>query len=305
MQIGVVNGWAVTFTDLTDRVRAEASVAAERVARAIIASANEAVVVCDAEGKITHANAAVLAIQEGDLFGQPFQDAIELKFGDAIGLVLSEDLVRMAIAGSAVQGIEAHAPNAPRAKDLLVSAAPLSGAQGTISGCVITMVDLSQRKAAERQQFLLMAELDHRVKNTLTLVLSIRGRTSESDIDTFRQTFSGRIHALAATHNPLQELVVEPVDRRRRRCRTRSLRANFERARGAKRVKLAIKPRAAIAVGLVFHELASNAAKYGSLSTGSGKIALTVEPFVPAKRRSSNGEKAGAARQRTETKRFR
>ena len=167
LQIGVVNGWAVTFTDLTDRVRAEASDAAERVARAIIASANEAVVVCDAEGKITHANAAVLAIQEGDLFGQPFQDAIELKFGDAIGLLLSEDLVRMAIAGSAVQGIEAHAPNAPRAKDLLVSAAPLSGAQGTISGCVITMVDLSQRKAAERQQFLLMAELDHRVKNTL------------------------------------------------------------------------------------------------------------------------------------------
>ena len=85
LQTGVVNGWAVTLTDLTDRVRAEKSVAAERAARAIIASANEAVVVCDVEGAITHANAAVQAIAEGDILGRPFHEAIQLTFSDTTG----------------------------------------------------------------------------------------------------------------------------------------------------------------------------------------------------------------------------
>ena len=108
----------------------------------------------------------------------------------------------MAISGAAVQGLEAYAAKAPRTKDLLVSAAPLSP-EGAISGCVITMVDLSQRKAAEKHQNLLMGELDHRVKNTLTLVLSILDRTREESIDEFKKSFSARIHALAATHNLL------------------------------------------------------------------------------------------------------
>ena len=85
LQTGVVNGWAVTLTDLTDRVRAGKSVAAERAARAIIASANEAVVVCDVDGAITHANAAVQSIAEGDVLGRPFHEAIELTFSDATG----------------------------------------------------------------------------------------------------------------------------------------------------------------------------------------------------------------------------
>ncbi|HEY1781439.1 MAG TPA: HWE histidine kinase domain-containing protein [Roseiarcus sp.] len=274
LQTGVVNGWAITLTDLTDRVRAEKSVAAERTARAIIASANEAVVVCDIEGAITHANAAVQAIAEGDVLGRPFHEAIQLAFNDATGLVQTADLVRMAISGAAVQGLEAYAAKAPRTKDLLVSAAPLSP-EGAISGCVITMVDLSQRKAAEKQQNLLMAELDHRVKNTLTLVLSILERTREESIDEFKKSFSARIHALAATHNLLSKsswsgLSIGEVV-------TTELAPYLQDPHDRVKLKgatITLKPRAAIALGLIVHELASNAVKYGALSCEGGAVSL-------------------------------
>jgi PAS domain S-box-containing protein len=273
--IGVVSGWALTFTDLTDRVRAEKSIAAERAARAIIASANEAVMVCDPAGRITHANAAVNAIEPGELLGRPFHEAIRLKFPDAIGLVQSDDLVSMAIAGQSVQGIEAHAPNAPQVKDVLISAAPLSSSEGVSSGCVITLVDISQRKAAEKQQNLLMAELDHRVKNTLTLVLSILGRTSGESIDEFREAFSGRIHALAATHNLLAAkswsmLTVADVVSAELApyVRGSSSRVTFQE------LNISVKPRAAVALGLIFHELASNAVKYGALSSDGGSVSI-------------------------------
>jgi PAS domain S-box-containing protein len=286
LQVGVVNGWAVTLTDLTDRVRAEKSVAAERAARAIIASANEAVVVCDATGVITHANAAVQAITEANILGLGFHQAIHLTFSDATGLVQTEDLVELAISGNAVQGLEAHAAHAPRAKDLLVSAAPLSPDEGAISGCVITMVDLSQRKAAEKQQNLLMAELDHRVKNTLTLVLSILDRTREDSIAEFKKSFSARIHALAATHNLLSRsswngLSIGEV-------LTTELAPYVQDSRDRVKIKgasITLKPRAAIALGLIFHELASNAAKYGALSKEAGEVTLLAtlgDPGRPA-----------------------
>lgn len=275
LQIGVMAGWAITFTDLTERVRAEASVSAGRAARAIIASANEAVIVCDLHGRITHTNAAVTSIHEGDIVGQPFHEAIDLRISGSIGLLQAEDIIRLAIGGTPVQGLEARAPQAPRTKDLLISAAPLAPTEGTISGCVVTLIDLSQRKAAERQQMLLMAELDHRVKNTLTLVLSILGRTSESDIETFKRTFAGRIHALAATHNLLSNnswagLSVGEV-----------LSAELAPYGASNRVDsdvadIKMKPRAAVAIGLVFHELASNAVKYGALSVPKGHVEVRL-----------------------------
>lgn len=278
LQTGVVNGWAVTFTDLTDRVRAEESLAAERAARAIMASANEAVVVCDVDGIITHTNAAVLAFADGDLIGKPFHQAIPLNFAETTGLLQGEELVRLAVSGTAVKGVEAHAPGASRSKDLLLSAAPLSMSEGVGAGCVITLVDLSQRKAAEKQQNLLMAELDHRVKNTLTLVLSILGRTSEKDIEAFKETFAGRIHALAATHNLLSNnswstLTIGEVVAAELAPYVRVASDRVEQTGP----KIAMKPRAAIAMGLIFHELASNAVKYGALSSDEGKIIVTTK----------------------------
>ncbi len=279
MRIGTVSGYAVTFSDVTERVRMEAAEQNERAARAIIASANEAVLVCDRDGIITHANAAARIVHEGELIGHPFSEVISLVFPGATGLIQSDDFIAMALSGTPLQGIEATVPSAPKVKDYLVSIAPLRVVGDLISGCVITMVDLSQRKAAERQQLLLMAELDHRVKNTLALVQSISSRTlsSEDTLEGYQIAFSGRLQALAATHNLLavrswSDLTVADL--------LAAELAPYIDA-GAERVvseglTFCVAPRAAVALGLILHELATNAVKYGALSNENGKVNVTA-----------------------------
>src|SRR6185312_6657864 len=152
LRLGTTSGHAVTFADVTERVRNESSEQSEHAARAVIASANEAVLVCDREGIITHANAAASIVYDGNPVGQAFAEIIPLVFRDATGVLQADDLVAVVTTGTPMQGMEAVAPNAPRVKDYLVSAAPLRVAGDRISGAVITMIDLSQRKAAEKQQ---------------------------------------------------------------------------------------------------------------------------------------------------------
>lgn len=207
MRIGTVAGHAVTLTDVTARVRSEAAEKSEEVAKAVIACANEAMFVCDRGGTITHASAAASVLAEGDLVGRPFSEVVQLVFTGMAGLMQADDIVTIALDGGSVRGVEALAPKAPGARDFLVSAAPLRLAGAEVTGCVITLTDISRRKAAEKQQQLLMAELDHRVKNILTLVLSIgrkMARTTET-LEHFQAGFIGRIEALAATHTLLAD----------------------------------------------------------------------------------------------------
>ncbi|APH71745.1 sensor histidine kinase [Aquibium oceanicum] len=289
LKIGTINGYAVTFAEVTERVRAEAAEQSERAARAVIASANEAVIVCDREGVITHANAAAAALSDRDLVGREFAEAVPLSFPGATGLVQADDIVAMAIVGTAVQGIEAIAPNALQVKDYLVSAAPLRVVGERVSGCVVTLVDLTHRKAAEKHQMLLMRELDHRVKNTLALVQSISSRTlmNEDTLEGFQKAFNGRLQALAATHTLLSEnswtdmtvhdIVVAEL-------------APFVPG-DSPRLSLhdldePISPRAAIALGLIVHELATNAVKYGALTGQSGVVEVT-RVALPVDGRSS------------------
>jgi len=288
LRIGVNTGLAVTFTDVSARVRGAAAEASERAAHSIIASANEAVVVCDLDGVVTHANAAVASIFAGDPVGKRFEDVIPLTLLETTGLLQASDLISLAVGGTSVQGIEAIAPAAPRVKDLLLSAAPLRAGSEDVSGCVVTMVDLSQRKAAEKQQLLLMGELDHRVKNTLALVLSICKRTAstEDTVQGFQSAFSGRIQALAATHNLLADRSWSSISI------AEVIGAEIEPFIGSRKSRLTVDgveafvtPRAAIALGLVVHELATNAVKYGALSVEQGRVAVRVarhgdEPFL-------------------------
>jgi two-component sensor histidine kinase len=277
VQFSTTSGHAVTFANVTERVLNEGAEQREHAARAVIDSANEAVLVCDRNGIITHANAAASTVYDGNPIGQVFADVIPLLFRDTTGLLQADDMVAMVIAGTPLRGIEATAVNAPKVKDYLVSAAPLRVSGDRISGAVVTMVDLSHRKAAEKQQNLLMRELDHRVKNTLTLVASISNRTaSNSDtVEAFQKAFSGRIQALAATHTlllgnswsslKLGDIVMTEL--------APYIEATKEQVT-IEGLNIAVTPHGAIAFGLIVHELTTNAVKYGALSQEGGHITV-------------------------------
>ena len=141
-----------------------------------------------------------------------------------------------------------------------------------------------QVHAEERQQ-LLIRELQHRVQNTLATVQGILGATARSSesISDFQQAFSARLVALGKTHSILTE------SERQIATVSSLLRLELEPYDDAtgRRIRLdgptvGLPANLAVLVGLAFHELATNAGKYGALSDIAGVLTVTwrveVEP---------------------------
>lgn len=152
---------------------------------------------------------------------------------------------------------------------------PIAGIGSSTSGIFVAGVDITDRILAQNQQRLLMDELNHRVKNTLATVQAIAVQTLRSGgpPEQFVKTFKARLMAMSRTHNALtrgQWQGADLADILREELHPYS--SSRWQLRGP---DLHLPSRVVLALGLVFHELAVNAAKYGSLSAAEG--ALTVE----------------------------
>ncbi|CAN7327070.1 PAS domain-containing protein [Phenylobacterium sp. LjRoot225] len=136
-------------------------------------------------------------------------------------------------------------------------------------------LDITARKKADEHQRLLLDELNHRVKNTLATVQSIALQSArDTDAVTFERAFLSRIAALARAHDLLTEVAWEGADLKEVIVRTLAPHAPEGQAErihlSGPRVQLG--PNAAVSLTMAFHELATNAAKYGSLSVSAGRV---------------------------------
>ena len=125
---------------------------------------------------------------------------------------------------------------------------------------------------------LLIEELNHRVKNTLAILQAIAVQTFKSASRAERETFEGRLGALAEAHNLLSKEkwrgseLQDVVDR----VLQPYLLTNPERMRMSG-PKVPLSPRLAVVLSMIVHEIATNAAKYGALSNDTGTVALDWE----------------------------
>jgi len=133
------------------------------------------------------------------------------------------------------------------------------------------------RKQAERHRELLVNELNHRVKNTLTAVQSLAMQTLRNapNLDDGRRAFDARLIALSKAHDilvrenweaaGLREIVAEALAAHGGAAERR---LQFDGP------DIRLRPKVAVALSMALHELATNAAKYGALSNQAGHVAI-------------------------------
>jgi PAS domain S-box-containing protein len=137
------------------------------------------------------------------------------------------------------------------------------------------LIDISERKSSEQRQRLMMAELDHRVKNNIATVIALleqTGRTTRTQQE-LQQTLLGRLQALARMHKALSRTHWEGVGLKALVSQT--LEPYQSDPPGRVEVcgdDFTLPARAASPVAMAIHELATNAVKYGSLSVAQGRV---------------------------------
>ena len=261
------------------RARAETRLRdSEERYRLIFEQANDIIFTADLDQTITDANAAgaaALGISREDIIGRNIAD-----FVNADDFAQTTAMLRQKIEKG---GHTRHEVGVVRPDGTQVrwenDSTLVVDRDGFPMGLLSISRDVTEQRAFEERRELLIHELNHRVKNTLSLVQalahqSFRGR-EESTV------FAARLTALAGAHDLLTQEHWEGVSMAEvARRATQAFAADRVVIEGGP--PLALQPKQAIAITMALHELGTNAIKYGALSKDSGHVALT---WVIAKER--------------------
>lgn len=250
--------------------------------KAILDTMVEGVVAYDAAGRIVYCNGAsqrILRLAEAE---QP----------DFAGLAAEGRLYRLdktplppeaapdrrLLAGDVLAHEELRVAGRNGGPDIVCrfQGAPRRDRAGTVAGAVLTFADVTEEKDSDERRELLMAELDHRVRNMLATIMAMVRISSghAATKEELVEALSGRISAMGRTHGRLTESGWRGVGLSQIVDDELQPYAGGGRAAIAGRGDVVLSPKDAVTLSLVLHELATNAVKYGAWSSDAGRVEI-------------------------------
>jgi two-component system CheB/CheR fusion protein len=268
-----IDGVVVTFTDITERRRWEEDIRLARdFAEHIVDSLLEALVVLEPDLRIKKANPCFLEMFKLSAAEIEGRSIYEIARGD-----WDIPELRRLLTPEAIQTRELHNTLIERQfrdvgkRTLSVNVRRLDG------GLVLLVIkDVTALTDYERRQDLLLAELQHRVKNILASVQAMARMTHQrsASLGEFWDSFQGRLMALATTQELLTRAKVEKVELRElveRELAAQGARPEDYRIEGP---ELPLTAKAAENLALALHELTTNATKHGALRQPGGQVEI-------------------------------
>jgi PAS domain S-box-containing protein len=271
---GEIVRWFGLNTEISQQVAAEAALrASEEGFRRIFEQTSDLIITADLDQVITDCNpsaAAAVGLSRSEAIGRRISDFVLPEDFDRTTAALREKLEK----GGNTQ-YDVRVRNA--AGEWLfweINSGLTFDEANTPIGLHVVGRDITARKRWEDHQRLLVGELNHRVKNTLSVVQSLALQTFRGDgvAKEIVTAFEHRLRALADAHNLLTRENWESADLKELIRSMLEVHAPDAGRFALDGPPLRLPPQAAVTIALAFNELATNAAKYGALSVPGGRI---------------------------------
>jgi PAS domain S-box-containing protein len=266
--------------DITERKEAEEKLRkSEQSLRDLLGALPAAIFVTDADSRVTYCNQTAVELwgKSPELGKDRWYELARPYCADGTPSNLRDCPTEIALRkGKAVRGCEAMLERADGTRiSVLPYPTPIRDATGAIVGVINMTVDITERRELENHKNVLISELDHRVKNVLAIVSTVASRTQETSnsMSEFVAALDGRIKSMATTHELLSNRRWRgiPLAELARGVLAPYVTANNAQVDGP---DVVLSAEAGQTLAMVFHELATNAAKYGALSAATGRVSV-------------------------------